>query len=459
MNLESLAALATPAGALLLDSMPPYDPRLALTQSEVLRRRGFAPALVAAALTQSRLRGRAEAKLGELTRSVLLTDAGLQQATRIAVAAHHAQRIQSAGFHRIADVTCGIGIDAIAMAALGLTVVAAEIDPATAFAAAHNLRRFPSVQVIECDGLGLDLDALGVEAVFADPSRRTAAGRRVFEPAAYSPPLDALLALAQRRPIGVKVAPGIPHAALPAGVEAQWVSDGGTVVECGIWTGALGRVADETRKAARTALVLDGIGAAEVTQAPGARLETGTLGDYLLEPDGAVIRASLIAEAAAADGLVSPRLLHPRIAYVTADAIARPSPPEAPPAAPPADSPSLPAHRLGAGMRPANATASSTQLRQTPWAGRFFAAYRVLDTFPFKVATLRGYLKARGVGDLTVKKRGVDVDPDSLRRALGPRGEEAITVVLTRVEGRHSVIVVEPCESRAVHRNTEDVSP
>ncbi|MDR1151046.1 MAG: hypothetical protein LBK72_00985, partial [Bifidobacteriaceae bacterium] len=288
MTLDDLASLAAPAGRVLLDSLPPYDPDLAMRLSDDLRRRGIAPSLVAAALTQSRLRARAHAKLGEFARTMLFTDAGLQQATRLTIAAHHARRLRAAGLRHIADLTCGIGVDSMAMAALGLTVTAVDADPTTAAVAAHNLRHFPNAQVIHGDGLALDLDALDVDGLFADPSRRTGTGRRVFDPAAYSPPLDALLALADRRPLGLKVAPGIPHAALPPGAEAQWVSDAGTVVECTIWTGALGRFEGVgrppglSRRAARSALVIADGHTADVVENPCAHLDVGPLGEYLL---------------------------------------------------------------------------------------------------------------------------------------------------------------------------------
>ncbi|MDR1294985.1 MAG: hypothetical protein LBK59_08520, partial [Bifidobacteriaceae bacterium] len=311
MTPDDIAALTAPAGRALLDSLPPYDADLAMRLSDDLRRRGVPPSLVAAALTQSRLRVRAHPKLGEFARTMLFTDTGLQQATRLTVAAHHARRLRDADLHHVADLTCGIGVDSMAMAALDLTVTAVDADPTTAAIAAHNLRHFPATRVIHGDGLSLDMDALGVDGIYADPSRRTSTGNRVFDPAAYSPPLDAILAHAKRRPLGLKVAPGIPHALLPPGTEAQWVSDAGTVVECTIWTGRLGRSghpsgsddvgghAASAPRATRSALVLAAGHATEVVEGGGPRLGVGPLGDYLLEPNGAVIRASLIAEAAA----------------------------------------------------------------------------------------------------------------------------------------------------------------
>ncbi|MDR3201752.1 MAG: hypothetical protein LBT54_01220 [Bifidobacteriaceae bacterium] len=392
MDAADLEALASPAGRLLLASLPPYDPALALTISTELRRLGTPPALVTAALTQSRLRAKARAKFGDFADGMLFTDAGVEQATRLTVAARHAARYRDAGLNAVADLTCGIGGDAMALAALGLDVVAVDRDETAAALATLNLRHFPNARVVMADALDLDLAGLGVQALWADPGRRTQAGRRVFDPAAYAPPLPRLLDLARDWPLGVKVGPGIAHSDVPAAAEAQWVSEQGTVVECGLWFGPLAPDGP-----GRTAAVIGRQGAARLSQTGAPALKAGPLGEWLFEPDGAVIRAGLIQEAARA--LDNPRLLNRTIAYVTADS--------------PADSP-------------------------------FFAGFRVLDSLPFELKRLRAYLRERGVGPLTIKKRGTAVTPEALRARLSLRGSAAATIILTRLGDSQHAIVVEP---------------
>ena len=124
---ESLAPLLTPEGWALLSSLPPYDESEALARGERLRAEGHDPALVAAALTQQRLRGRAAAKFGPFAERMLLTPDGLEQATRLVVSAHHASRFASAAPSRVADLGCGIGGDAMALAGLGLPVLAVAL--------------------------------------------------------------------------------------------------------------------------------------------------------------------------------------------------------------------------------------------------------------------------------------------------------------------------------------------
>jgi len=285
----------------------------------------------------------------------------------------------------------------MALAGLGVPVLAIEHDETTAALATVNLRHFPEAQVRHGDAMTVDLVAEGVDAVFADPARRTRSGHRVFDPSAYSPDLDSLLALREVVPdVGLKVGPGIPYTALPSDTHAQWVSVDGSVVEAGLWFGALategsGRSALLLKGTAHHVLTWTGDADARADQAP-----TGDLDAYLFEPDGAVIRAGLVARVAEQlDGA----LLDPSIAYVTTSA---------------------------------------------PHVTPFATGYRVLDSLDFGLKRLRAYLRARDVGRLTIKKRGTAVVPEQLRQQLALHGAQEATIVLTRLRGKQSVVVVEP---------------
>ncbi|MGC0274544.1 class I SAM-dependent methyltransferase [Pseudactinotalea sp. Z1739] len=399
MDPAALARLLTPEGWALLGQLPPYSEDAALRISEGLRARGLDPDLVAAALTQSRLRAKAVEKFGEFASGMLLTAEGLEQATRLEVAALHARRYAGAGASLVADLGCGLGADSLAMAGLGLRVLAIEKDEATAACAQMNLRAFPEAQVRHADGLELDLVAEGVDAIFADPARRTRRGNRVFDPKSYSPDLDTVLALADTTPdLGIKVAPGIPYTALPSLTHAQWVSVNGAVVEAGLWFGRLA-----TEGAGRSAILLTDAGThhlgwsgdadARATQAPDGRLAA-----YLHEPDGAIIRAGLVADVA---DQLGGHLVDPSIAYIT-----------------------------------------TAQPVTTPFA----RSYRVLDYFGFGLKRLRAYLRDRNVGRVTIKKRGTAVVPEQLRQQLQLSGDASATIVLTRLQGEQSVLVVDPLE-------------
>ncbi|GAA4050401.1 class I SAM-dependent methyltransferase [Agromyces indicus] len=393
MERAELVELLSPEGLDLLDSLPAWTGREDVVKTVAdLRRRGHSPGLVAAVLTQSRLRARARAKFGEFADRMLFTEPGLEQATRLRVAALHAGRYARAGLRHVADLGCGIGGDALAFAAMDLEVTAADADEVTAAIAAFNLTPFPHAQVLHSAAEEVPLG--GIDAAWLDPARRTTAGgttKRIADAADYSPSLDFAFGLAERMPVGVKLGPGTDRDLVPAGTEAQWVSVDGDVVELAVWTGPLARPG-----VGRAALVIRGDAAHElVAPADSEDAPVGPLGDYLYEPDGAVIRARLIGDLARANG---GWMLSEGIAYLTADREF--------------DSP-------------------------------FARGFRVIERLPADERHLRQALHSRGVGTLEIKKRGVDVDPAALRTRLKLKGDTAATVVLTREEGRHVALLVE----------------
>src|SRR5690606_36536773 len=151
--------------------------------------------MVAAVLTQSKLRAKAASKFGPFAARMLFTEAGLEQATRLSVAALHAGRFQAAGLHHVADLGCGIGADALALAALDLTVTAVEADEVTAAIAAYNLAPWPSATVVHADATTVDLDE--ADGVYLDPARRNQT-KRLSNPADWSPSLEFAFALGER---------------------------------------------------------------------------------------------------------------------------------------------------------------------------------------------------------------------------------------------------------------------
>jgi len=393
MDRSELLEVLTPEGLRLLDSLPPYhSERDVLKMVSDLRKAGHSPALVAAVLTQARLRSKARSKFGEFAGRMLFTEAGLEQATRLPVAARHASRFVAAGLSRVADLGCGIGGDAMAFAGADIDVVAVDADEVTAAIASYNLAPFGNAEVLH--QAAEDTDLRGIDGIFLDPARRTAGHgqtSRLTDPDDYSPSLDFAFELATGRSVGVKLGPGLDRDLIPSSAEAQWVSIDGQLVEMGLWFGALGRSGIR-----RAALVVDGDSAAELTAASDSEdAETGELGEYLYEPNGAVIRARLIGDLARDLGAT---MVSDGIAYLT-----------------------------------------SEDARTTPFA----TGFRVLETLPFQERDLRRALRERGIGVLEIKKRGVDVDPSALRKRLSLKGDRSATIVLTRIAGKHSALLVE----------------
>jgi SAM-dependent methyltransferase len=389
VDLEAFRWLLTEEGGrLLARAVEVYDgrPANALAAADVLRREA-SPEHAAAAMTQVELRARARAKFGDLAASMYFTPDGLEQSTRLRVAEHRAARVAAAAPTSVLDLGCGIGGDLIAFARAGLTVAGVDRDPLRVEVASANLQALGlggAVQVADAESL--ELSAFGV--VFADPARRTDRGR-VFDVDAYSPPWSFVEHLL-RRPSVVKVAPGIPHDLVPDGVEAEWVSDLGELKEASLWSPQLAT-------ARRRATVIRTTGLATITdeEDPGEKSVRGPQ-RFLYEPDDAVIRAGLVTAVAAG---VQGGLLDEHIAYIT-----------------------------------------STEGFTTPFARTF----EVLESLPYKEKTLKAALRERGVGRLTIKKRGVDVVPEELRRRLALKGDAEATVVLTRVGGKGTALLVRP---------------
>ncbi|MEU7280322.1 class I SAM-dependent methyltransferase [Streptomyces sp. NPDC045431] len=386
-DLAAFSALLTDEGQLLLAALRDYDPSQELAVASRLRRDHPAE-LVTAAIGQARLRQRAVAKFGaEDAYRMYFTPNGVEQSTRASVGAYRAARFKELGVRGVADLCCGIGGDAIALARAGIRVLAVDRDPLTAGAARANAEALGLADLIEvrCEDV-TEVDTSGYDAVFVDPARRGGRGR-VFDPEAYSPPLSWAVGTALGAPhAALKIAPGIPHETVPPEAEAEWISDGGDVKEAVLWFG--------TRPGAVTATLLPGPHTLDGRGLPNPPVRE--VGRFLYEPDGAVIRAHLVAEVAEELG---GGLLDETIAYITAD-----------------------------------------ELRPTPYA----TAYEITDRIPFNVKKLKSLMREREVGHLTVKKRGSAVEPEELRRKLKPKGPNAATVFLTRVAGAPTMLIGRP---------------
>jgi THUMP domain-like len=299
----------------------------------------------------------------------LFTDEALQQATAGAVAEHRARRLAGAVVH---DVTCSIGADLVALRGSAAFVVGSDLDPVRLAMARNNV---PEVSLCRADALRpVTRDAV----VVADPARRSA-GRRRFDPRDYAPALDRLFGVYSGRELVVKCAPGVDFAALLrmgfAG-ELEVTSLAGSVREACLWSGGL---ASPTVK--RRATILDR--REEITDADADDCAVGPAGRWIVDPDGAVVRAGLVRHYGARHGLWQ---LDPAIAYLSGD-------------------------ELPSGVR----------------------GFEVIEQVEFRERVLRQAVAAHRVGALEILVRGVDVDPDALRTKLRLRGLERLALVVTRI--------------------------
>ena len=184
------------------------------------------------------------------------------------------------------------------------------------------------------------------------------------------------------------MAPGLDHDRVPDGVEAEWVSVGGSIVEALLW----GRGISTTWR--RATLVRDGaVSEISADDDPGPA-PVGPVRGWLHEPDPALIRSGLMSLVADDATLVDPT-----IAYLTSDA---------------------------------------------PAEGPWLSSYRISEVLPFNVKRLKAHLRSRGIGRVVVKKRGSPVEPATLAHRLRGPGSDSAVVVVTRVAGAPTVLICGP---------------
>ena len=398
MDRTGFLSLISPEGQALLAEVGEIDSKADMVKVvSKLRGKGYPAELVATVLTQVKLRRRAKAKFGEFAERMFFTEEGLEQASRLKVAAIHAGRFRSNGITKIADLGCGIGAETLAFASLDIDVTAIELDEVTAAIATYNLAGFDNVTVEQGDVTKVNLDKF--EGLFLDPARRdlkdskTNINKRKYDINDFSPSFDFVLEAARAKPTIVKLGPGMDHKDIPDDAEAVWVSDDGDLVELSLYFGSLRR---ENIK--RAALLLTPTGTHEITSQSIGRLDApiGDLGKYLYEPDAAVIRSHLVGDLAEQLGL---NIFSNEIAYLSGD-----------------------------------------RQVSSPW----LKGYEVLENLVFDRKKLKAYLREKNIGTLEIKKRGADITPEQLRRELDPKGSESATLIVTRVDGAHRVLVVKP---------------
>ena len=336
----------------------------------------------AALLTTLQLRKIAARKFPNHAHQMLFTDEALQQASNPLIRAYRSARFHS---QAVLDACCGIGADSLSLAAAGRRVLGLDIDPVRIAIARHNAA---------ATGISADFETAdvtrglpdGFNGIFYDPARRDAHGRRIFDVERYQPPLS-LIQQWRAQEIVVKLSPGVQIRQLAGyGGQLEFISVAGQLTEALLW---------QHRQASpplATLITPDSIH--HLAHHPSANVPVSAPKAWLFEPDPAVIRSGALRHLAAQ---MNATLLDDTIAYLTLDA----------------DS-------------------------STPW-GRY---WRILDWMPFSLKRLRRYLVARGVGQVTVKKRGFPMSPEEVIAKLRLKhGDDSRVLVMTRYQGRPIAII------------------
>ena len=392
--MSQAADVLTPLGGELLDRIrgEMVTPERALRLAAELRER-YPPELVAAALSQQSLRMAAREKFSRAD-EMFFTRAGLEQASAEVVARHSARRF--AGLSLVADLCCGIGGDLTALASSAKRVLAVDADLDALKFARRNVAVQASAAAVHGSATVHGAAAVGyvcadvrnlppgvlpeLAGVFIDPARRAGGGR--LRTGDSEPPLEWCLGLAgQVASVGIKAAPGLPHAVVPAGWETEFVAVGRALKEALLWSPGLA-------SNARRATILPG-GDTLVTGEPGELpVPVADPGEYLLDPNPAVTRAGLVQELARDLGAWQ---IDPMIAFLSVD---------------------------------------------SPVSTPFARTLRILESMPWHEKRAVRKLRELGVGSADIRRRGLAGDVQQIRRRLGLQGDWNATIVLTRRSGK-----------------------
>jgi SAM-dependent methyltransferase len=395
MNLFALRQLLTPSGQAVLQAAAALAPREVdfLAHFAALSRQ-YPADLARAALETAILRREAASKF-PFADQLYLTREALEQASAYPVAAYRAGRLS--GCARLLDLGCSVGGDSLTLAAVAPTL-GLDRDPlrlALALANAQSVAPTHALHFLQADlanplpfARRSTLHAPPSTALFFDPARR-AGGRRIFSVEAYHPPLSVVQGWLPDYPaLAVKLSPGVDLAELAAyDAEVEFISLNGELKEAVLWFGPL-------KRAARRATLLPGphMLCRSTLHPPRSTAVSPPLA-YLYEPDPAILRAGLVTDLGEILGAAQ---LDPEIAYLTVET-----------------------------------------LHPTPFA----RCWAVEDWFPFQLKRLRAYLRQRGIGRLTVKKRGSPLEPEALIHDLKLKGDLERVIFLTQHQGRPIVIV------------------
>ena len=382
------------AGAVLRDLAEESEP---LHAAAARLRRQFSAGRTHLLLEQVDLRGRATAKF-ERADEMFFTRVGLEQATDQWVAAYKARRF--AGRGPIADLCCGIGGDLIALADEA-KVVGVDRDPVATCLATANAGGRAAVETSEV----AHVDAGVFASWHIDPDRRPA-GNRTSSLAWSDPNGDAIERLLAANPdAAIKLAPG---ADVPedwcARCELEWISRDRQCRQLVAWHGELAQSPGERRA---TVLAADGRVARAVSGRPNQPMPLASQVDrFVCEPDPAVLAADLTGAVAAEHNL---RAISAGVAYLTgATAVTDPA----------------------------------------------LACFEVEEIHPLDLRQLARHLRARNVGRLEVKVRGVEHEPEKVRERLRLAGNQVATLLLTKLNRKRVAIV-----ARRVQHGDAPTSP
>ena len=375
-----------------------FEKNLNPLKTAKLLRKTISPQLAALVMEQAQLRIRARRKFDNAD-SMFFTGRSLEQSTSQLIATYKSKRF--AQCNRVADICCGIGGDLISLARRdadnnSIETVGFDSDPVTSNFAAANIRAL-SIEntTVKCTPFE-DVDLQEFDGIHIDPDRRTKG--RTVNGSFFSPSVKSVFEKISpdRQLIGVKVAPATENLELGIPVEQEWIGGWRECKQQVLWAGP---EIEEGSKVA-TVVAKDGMHCqfrvADSEEQPGPPTMAEEIGPFVYEPHASILAAGL-GEALA--NRYRMQYLSRGIAYMNSD-------------------------------------------RVVPDAEPILKGYRVDKVMAIDLKQIQKTLNQMNIGQLVIKKRGVDqVLADNVAR-LKLSGDQKATIMLTRHDKRRRAILV-----------------
>ena len=262
-----------------------------------------------------------------------------------------------------------------------------------------------------------------------DPARRAIEGENQRDLRNLTPTFEEVIEISKHYKGGMaKIPPGYPISEIPRGTEILYIGSRTDCRECLVLFGELAQnsdhvravmvdktgsaiaewneIRDEKREARNESeqsqydhnYELEGRDRNYTTASSESDLPLGNVSKFISEPSPVLLRSHLFGVVALAHD-ESTHLISPGIAYTTSE-------------------------------------------KPLPSPG--FANFEVLDSAEISTGAVRAMLKAHDVGKLTLKLRGVKVDPDQEIKRLKPKGKNSATLFYTRLNGEKIAILANP---------------
>ena len=329
------------------------------------------------------------------------------------------------------DLCCGMGGDSFFLPA-GLKITGVDLDENRLAMYRHNLQAFGKdvstkcADVREVVGNNVPTGSNSADFFTIDPARRAIEGENQRDLRNLTPTLEEVVEISKHYKGGMaKLPPGYPPAEIPDSTEILYLGGHSDCRECLVLFGELVKHPDTvravivdkagnteaewTRKRDRTLETLDeelqekldrndsleGKDRTYRTATSRSDLPLGEIGKYIAEPAPVLIRSRLFSDAALAHD-PSAHLISEGIAYVSSD---------------------------------------------KPLPAPAFTSYEILAHAEIATGAVRSMLKEHDIGKITLKLRGVKLDPDAETKRLKPKGKNSAILFYTRAYGEKIAIL------------------